>query len=134
MFMRNILLFTVLIIGYNLPAFSQSNSRLQNNRLQFDSTVRNFSFNNNLKNFSSDKSNDFKWPLNNFFSDKSLLYTKFDDMNLIFRQDTIGIIKQPQSFDNMPCLKPQGFFPMPIYKPDSTVSYTLLIKKYQQVK
>ena len=129
--MRNILLLTVLIIGCFVPAFSQSNSRLHNNRLQFDSTFRSFSFNNNLKIFDAYNSNDFKWLLNNSFSDKNFLYHKFGDRKLIIGQDPIGIIKQLQSFENMPCLKPKGFFPMPIYKPDSTISYTLLIKKLQ---
>jgi hypothetical protein len=31
---------------------------------------------------------------------------------------------------NMPCLKPVGVFAMRIYKPDSTVTYTMLVKKH----
>jgi hypothetical protein len=31
---------------------------------------------------------------------------------------------------NMPCLKPVGVFSMRIYKPDSTVTYTMLVKKH----
>lgn len=34
-----------------------------------------------------------------------------------------------QFYDNMPCLKPQGSFPMKIFKPDSSSRYTLIIKK-----
>jgi len=134
MVMRTLFLLTVLISGYYLPAFSQSNSRLQSNGLQSDSMLRSFSYNNNFKDLHSDKSNGFKLPLDNSFSGKNFHYPKSGDKNLFFQKDTIVIFKQPQSVDRMSCLKPQGFFPMPIYKPDSTVKYTLLIKKYERVK
>jgi hypothetical protein len=32
--------------------------------------------------------------------------------------------------DRMPCYKPAGVFSMRINKPDSTITYTMLIKKY----
>jgi len=129
--MRNIFLLTVLFVGYNLTAFSQSNSRLQSSGPQSDSMLRSFSYNNNLKDLRSDKSNDFKLPLNNSFSGKNFHYPKFGDKNLYFHKNPVEIFMQPQSLDHMPCLKPQGFFPMPIYKPDSTIKYTLLNKKYK---
>lgn len=44
------------------------------------------------------------------------------------RPATIAI-KVPHSYDNMPCLAPQGNFTMPVVRPDSSKKYTLLIKK-----
>jgi hypothetical protein len=123
--MRKILLLIVLIIGYYLPTFSQVNSRLN-----FDSTFKNFSFSNSTKTFRHIDSIDFKEFLNNPANDKDFLFPKLTDKNMTFGRDSIGIFEPQKSFDNMPCLKPQGFFPMPIVKPDSTVRYTLLIKKY----
>lgn len=122
--MRKILLLTVLIIGYYLPTFSQFNSRLK-----FDSTFKNFSFSNSAKTFRHFDSIDFKGLLSKPTNDKEFLFPKLADKNLTFGRESIGIFETQKSFDNMPCFKPQGFFPMPIYKPDSTVKYTLLIIK-----
>ena len=124
--MRKILLLTVLIIGYYLPTFSQFNSRLK-----FDPTFKNFSFSNGAKTFSHFDSIDFKGLLNKPENDKNFYFPKLADKNMTFGRDSVGIFETQKTFDNMPCLKPQGFFPMPIYKPDSTVRYTMLIKKYK---
>ena len=122
--MRKLLLLTILIIGYYLPSFSQFNSRLK-----FDSTFKIFSFGNGIKTFRHVDSIDIKGLLNKPANDKDFLFPKQADKILTFGRDSIGIFETQKSFDNMPCLKPQGFFPMPIYKPDSTVRYTLLIMK-----
>lgn len=115
---------TVLIIGYYLPSFSQFNSRLK-----FDTTFKNFSFGNKTKTFGHIDSIDFKELLSTSTNDKAFLFPKLADKDLTFNRDSIEIFETQKYFDNMPCLKPQGFFPMPIYKPDSTVKYTLLIMK-----
>jgi len=128
--MRKILLLTILIIGYNLPTFSQFDSRLQNNRFQIDTTVTTRSFNNGIKSFSLSDSMDTKKMFNDASKDKRFLSLKLTDKSSNFGQDMKEIIKTPQTFDNMPCLKPGGYFPMLSYKPDSTVKYTMLIKRY----
>ena len=33
----------------------------------------------------------------------------------------------------MPIIKPQGSFPMPVYKPDSTIRFTMQIKEYKRI-
>jgi hypothetical protein len=33
----------------------------------------------------------------------------------------------------MPIFKPEGFFPMPVYKPDTTIRFTLQIKEYKSI-
>jgi hypothetical protein len=130
MIMRKILLFTVLIVGYYLPAFSQLDKQPQIYRLQIDTTFSNLSLKNNLTTPDLANSFDFKWLSNNSGNNKQLIYPKLTDKNSRFEQDAIAIFKMPSTFDNMPCVKPQGFFPMPIVKPDTTVRNTLLIKKY----
>ena len=128
--MRKILLLTVLIVGYYLPTFSQLDSRLQNNRLQIDTTFSNLLLKNNIKTPNLDNSIAFKWLFNNSLNNKKLIYPKMADKNLKLGQAPIAIIKTQPTFDNMPCVKLPGIFPMTIVKPDSTVRYTLLIKKY----
>lgn len=128
--MRKILLLTVLIVGYYLPTFSQLDNRPQNNRLRIDTTFSNLSLKNNLKTPNLVISFDSNWLFNNSRNNKKFIYPKLTDKNSKLVQDPIEIFQMPQTFDNMPCVKPQGFFPMLIVKPDSTVRYSLLIKKY----
>jgi len=127
--MRKVLLLTVLIFGYYLPAFSQ-HYLLQNYRLQRDAPFSNLSLKNNLKTPDLLNCTDFKWSFNKSRNNKKLIYPNLTDINSKSVQDPIAIIKAQPTFDNMPCVKPQGYFPMPIVEPDTTVRYTLLIKKY----
>ncbi len=118
--MRKILLLAVLIAGYYLTTYSQVIGRLQ-----IDTTFKKFTFKNDTTGFLHLPSVDMNGQL---FSPKN--GPKFGDKkNLAFGRNQIRHIKIPNSMDNMPCLKPQGFFPMPICKPDSTINFTLLIKK-----
>ena len=34
------------------------------------------------------------------------------------------------SVDNMPCVRPEGLFSMRVFKPDSTVTYTILVENH----
>jgi hypothetical protein len=130
MIMRKILLLTVLIIGNYLPTFSQLDNRSQNNRLQVDTTFSNLSLKNNLKTPKLVNPFDSGWFSNNSRNNIKLIYPGLTDINSKSGQDQIANFNKPSTYDNMPCVKPQGFYPMPIVKPDSTVRYTLLIKKY----
>lgn len=124
--MRKILLLTALIIGYYLPTFSQ-----MNRPLKIDSTFKNLSLNNSAKTLNHFDTIDFKNLFNKPVNNKDFSFTKRADKNLILGRESIGIFGAQKSIDNMPCLKPQGLFSMPIYKPDSTVKYTMLIKKFK---
>jgi hypothetical protein len=119
-----------MIVGYYLPTFSQLDNRPQNNRLLIDTTFSNLSLKNNLKTPNLVISFDSKWLFNNSRNNKKLIYPKLTDKNSKLVQDPIAIFQKGQMFDNMPCVVPQGYFPMPIVEPDTTVRYTLLIKKY----
>ena len=128
--MRKILLLTVLIVGYYLPTFSQLDYRPQNNLLQIDTTFSNLSLKNNFKTPNLVISYDSNWLFNTSRNNKKLMYPKLTDKNSKSVQDPIAIFQKPPTFDNMPCVVPQGYFPMLIVKPDSTIRYSLLIKKY----
>lgn len=128
--MRKILLLTVLIVGYYLPTFSQLYNRPQNNRLQIDTTFSNLSLKNNLKTPNLVISIDSNWLFNNSRNYKKLICPNLTYKNSKLVQDPIAIFQKPQMFDSMPCVVPHGYFPMPIVEPDTTVRYTLLIKKY----
>jgi hypothetical protein len=120
----------VLIVGYYLPTFSQLANRSQNYRLQIDTTFSNLPLKNNLKTPELVISFDSNWLFNNSRNNKKLICPKLTDKNSKLVHEPIAIFQMPPTFDNMPCVKPQGFFPMLILKPDSTISYSLLIKKY----
>ena len=124
--MRKILLLAVLITGYYLTTFSQVMGQLQ-----IDTTFKKFTFKNNATGFLHLPSVDINGQLISPKNGMNFLYPKFgDNKNLAFGRKQIMHVILPSSMDNMPCLKPQGFFPMPICKPDSTVHYTLLMKKF----
>lgn len=122
--MRKILLLAISIFGYCLLTFSQLNKRVL-----IDSPFKNSSFDNSIKTFRSIDSIHFNWGLNSPKNDKNFLFQRLPNKDMNYSRGSYGIVEIPKSLDNMPCLKPQGFFPMLISKPDSTVRYTLLIKK-----
>ena len=122
--MRKILLLAISIFGCYLLTFSQFNKRPQ-----IDSTFKNSSFYNSRKTFGSIDSIHFNWGLNSFANDNNFRFPIQANKNMNYNRGSSRIVEIPKSVGNMPCLKPQGFFPMPISKPDSTVKYSLLIKK-----
>ena len=122
--MRKILLLTVLLVGYYLPAFSQTNSLLK-----IDTTSVRFPFLNSTKMHLHLDCLDINQLLGKPEHQKYLLVPKLADKDIRFCQLSNGKIISTSSLDNMPCLYPQGSFPMPIFKPDTTVNY-FLIKKH----
>ena len=122
--MKKFFLLTVLIIGYHLPMFSQTM-----NQSQSDTSLVKFGFNNSTKMLRHADSINFKQFLNNPLIHKYQLDPKLADKNVHFGQLYSAKIHTPHPCDNMPIIHPQGSFSMRIYKPDSTVHYTLLIKK-----
>lgn len=113
-----------MIFGYYLPTFSQLDSRPQ-----IDTTFSDQLLKNSIKPLGLVDSIGLN-RLCNDSNNKKLIYLKLSEIDLRQDKDTIRIMNKLQTFDNMPCIKPEGFFPMPIDRPDSTVKYTLLIKKH----
>jgi hypothetical protein len=124
--MKKILLLTILILGYYLTAFSQSKDQLK-----IDTTLVKFGFPNSTTTFGHINTIDYKQFLDNPEHHKFLPDTKLAGREVYFGHLSNSRINAPHSFDNMPCLYPQGSFTMPVYRPDSAVNYTLLIKKYK---
>lgn len=128
--MRKILLATVLIIANYLPAFSQLYNRPQSYRLHIDGNFSNLSLKNKLTTPNLVNPFDTNWVLNNSAYNKKPMYPGLTDINSKPGQYLSAVFNLPPASDNMPCVVPQGYFPMPIAEPDTTVRYTLLIKKY----
>jgi hypothetical protein len=112
--MKRLILLIVLIIGYYLSAFAQTG-----HQFKIDTTFKKFSFR-----------YDKRAP---FLRDSIELNRQLYDLKKYKNQglkpnSSQANIKQQNKADRF-CVKPKGNFPMPIYKPDSTVKYHLLIKK-----
>lgn len=127
--MRKILLMTILTVGFYLPTYAQFDSRLQNNRLWIDTTFKSLSLKNNLKTPSLWENKDLGGSFYDPIPGRKYHFPKLSDKKIKIGKDLFAINKTTTTFDNMPCFKPQGFCPMPIFVPDSTVRYTLLIKR-----
>jgi hypothetical protein len=121
--MKKFILTTGLICGFMISAFSQLNGKLK-----IDTTFRQLSVYDYQKPFNIGMTKDYK---NQLFGspDNNLLFRQFSNKRLTLSQDPFWKIAKTQSYDNMPCVKPQGFFPMRVYKPDSTVKYSMRIEK-----
>jgi hypothetical protein len=124
--MRKILLLTVLIAVYCLPTLAQGSSQVQ-----IDTTRVKFGFPVGSISLGHHDSIDIKQLLSNSEPHKYILNPKSADKNFGFGQLNNGKISLSPSPDHMPCLYPQGSYPMPVYKPDSTINYSLLIKKFK---
>jgi len=72
----------------------------------------------------------FNHPFGGSLSPRYLLFPGFSERNFFPKQIPIDNLVGMQSYDKMPCFKPSGNFPMPVAKPDSTIRYSILIKRY----
>ena len=61
--------------------------------------------------------------------DKYLKVPELKDNKDYDFKNNFALLERHNSFDNMPCLKPDIKNRMPVLKPDPTTKYTLLIKK-----
>lgn len=122
--MKKMILCTVLIGGYFTQVFSQVTRHIK-----MDTTLRNFSIDNYQKPYSLGNSIDFTSQFKGPLSDKSFLFKSSFNRKLNMGQNSMASFERRQCYDRMPCIKPQGFFPMRTWKPDSTVSYALRIEK-----
>jgi len=123
MTMKKIILITGLICGFTIPTYSQLN-----NNLKIDTTFRKLSIYDYQKPFNLGITKDYKNQILESF-DNNQLFRQFSTKKLNFSQDYVGKIVKTQSYDNMPCINPQGFFPMRVYIPDSTVRYSMRVEK-----
>lgn len=117
------------MVAYYLPVFSQAGYQSQNSRLLNGTTLSNLSLKNKVTTPDLVISYDTNWLFNHSRNGKKIICPGMTDKNLKSAQDPMALFQKPPTFDNMPCMVPQGYFPMPVAEPDSTVRYSLLIKK-----
>lgn len=122
--MRTILLTAVLIMGYALTVFAQQPSMFfpENRFMKFKIGKPGIAF--------------FKDSLNNGklnvpFSTKNLHFYNPKDKELRIGRLADGNMMVQ---GGMPIFKPEGSFPMPVYKPDSTIRFTMQIKEYKSTQ
>ncbi|HAN76608.1 MAG TPA: hypothetical protein DCQ31_01945 [Bacteroidales bacterium] len=120
--MKKLLLLAVLFTASNLLTFSQDKSRFQT-----DFTIENFALNYNRLTL---KPNNLMLFANNLATNFNLEKPKFAYQTIKLRSSSVCEIDLVASFGTMPCLKPKGFFTMPIYKPNASVDYNLLVKRF----
>lgn len=121
--MRTIFLTFVLIIGYTLTVFAQQPSSFfpENRNMKFKiGKPATLSFTDSLN----------RGKLNVPFSTKNLQFYNPKEKEVRIGRPADGNLMVQ---GGMPILKPEGYFPMPIYKPDSTIRFTMQIKKYQRI-
>lgn len=113
--MKRIILVITCISGFLIPSFSQLNN------FKIDTTFRKLAIEDYPLAFNPEIAADYK---NQIFGSSDRFFSKKQDYTL----DSFLNSAEVQSY-NMPCVKSQGFFPMSVYKPDSTVRYSLKVEK-----
>jgi hypothetical protein len=118
--MKKIIFTTGLFCYFMIPTFSQINSNLK-----IDTTFSTWSIYNSQKPCNYGIVKDYKIQR----LDSSYYNILFSNKMLVLSQDSVRKIAKTQSLDNIPCVNPQGFFPMEVYVPDSTMKYSMRIEK-----
>jgi hypothetical protein len=122
--MRKLSFLVILTVVCQLPSFSQSYGQPP-----IGSTGKYFSFSKGPLAIRPNDSIDYKGFLKKPANESYFPDYKLNDKNIQVGQLRTLHLETPYYFDNMPCLKPQGPFNMPVYKPDTSVNFTLLVKK-----
>jgi len=123
--MKKLMLLTIFIYLFIAPAFSQIKGYFK-----IDTTFKDRSSFTFQKPLSFGDSIKLNFPPKGLPDNKRFGFPEYSGRNLAIRPDSMGSIVEGQSSDRMPCYIPKGNFPMMVLKPDSTIKYTLLIKRY----
>ena len=124
--MKKLMLLTAFIILFFTPIFSQTNGQFRR-----DTTLKNRSILSYRKPFKLSDTIHFDHPFSGSLNNKRLLFPKFSERNFDIGPNSKGSNAQSQFCDKMPYVRPEGKDPMPVVKPDTTIRYSLLIKKIQ---
>jgi hypothetical protein len=123
--MKKFILITALIGLFLTPAFSQINGHIKRDQLLGD--LSGFRY---PQPFIWSDSTGFKSPLNRGRFHHDPPFPNYNEKKFFDRQISFGGIVPERSLDGMMCFRPRGYFPMPVVKPDPSVRYSLLIKRY----
>lgn len=113
---KNIVLIIGLVSVCIGSAFSQ-----KNNTFKIDTTLSRIYNYDKPKSYNLGLIEEFK--IQNFKD--SLVFKQSPRLN--FGMNALGPLASAQFYSNMPCLKPEGNFPMHIVKPDSTLGYSMRV-------
>jgi hypothetical protein len=128
--MKKILLLTILTIGYYLSGYSQAASQVQRKRFQIDTALMKLSQISDLTILSFYENKDSYDLLSHSILQRFQFHPDLSKIEAKNGQDYFSVDIATSTFDQMPCLYPQGFSTMPVIVPDSTVNYTLQIKNW----
>jgi hypothetical protein len=123
--MKQLFLFVVFTGLFLAPAFSQTIWQFK-----IDATLSArlaFGYQNP---FELCDSNDLKLRLKDMPSYNQFNFPKYSGRSFGIGSNSMLSLGQSNTYDRMPCVRPEGYFPMKIVKPDSDVRYSLLIKWY----
>ena len=123
--MKKFILITAIIGLFLTQAFSQINKPFIG-----DPALRKLSDFRNQAPFKLKDPIYLRSPGNGLITPNYFSFPKYNERNFLNRQIPLASLVPEQFPDRMPCLNPQGHFPMPVVKPDSTIKYSLLIKRY----
>lgn len=123
--MKNLILVTVFLSLFLTPSFSQIKGHFK-----IDTTSKDHSSFSYQKPLSFGDSINFHIQPKELQNNKRFGFPEYSSRNLVIRPDSMGSMVESQSYDRMPCYIPKGNFPMVVLKPDSTIKYSLLIKRY----
>lgn len=123
--MKKLILLTSFIILLLTPVFSQTVGHFK-----IDTTFRDHSIFSFQKPFNLSDTIHFNHPFSGSLNHKYLLFPGFSERNFFNRHPPIDNLVNTLSYDRMPCVRPEGYFPMLVAKPDSTIRYSLLIRRY----
>ena len=123
--MKKLILLTAFIILLLTPAFSQTIGHFK-----IDTTFRDRSIFHFQKPFILSDTIHFNHLFGGSLNDKYPYFPEFYKRNFFNRHTPIDNLVNTQSYDRMPCVRPEGYFPMPVAKPDPAIRYSILIKRY----
>jgi hypothetical protein len=122
--MKSTILTTLLLGFISLSCLSQVKSNLNINSSDLALTMDSLQYSMRPLDFTTNQQTTKSLDFDKFLKVPELKINKGYDF-----KNNLALTKRQNSFDNMPCLKPDIKSRMPVYKPDSTIEYSLLIKK-----
>lgn len=118
--MKKIILITAFLSLFITPTFSQVKGQFK-----LDITFKNVQ----LNPYTVGISRDLNELLSNNLKNDNLLEPNFLTSKLSAQQNPSTTIGKHKYHGEMPCIVPEGFFPMKVIVPDSLKRYSLLIKQ-----
>ncbi|NOU19275.1 MAG: hypothetical protein HOO91_17090 [Bacteroidales bacterium] len=118
--MKKLMIITAFLSLLITPTFSQIGGKFK-----LDTTLKSIYRNP----YTLEKSRNFNNFLNCPLKSDNLFTPNLQKRKFISTQNPLTRTDKPKSHGEMPCVVPEGYFPMRILSPDSSKRYSLLIKQ-----